>query len=91
MLGEEGTDWLFGAPGPDRLYGGPGDYDILWGGPGVDYLDGGPGDFDVCMLQREMGEYDKEGCDTIYPPPGYVHDEDPEAGLLKRPSNKKAP
>ena len=91
MLGEEGTDWLFGAPGPDRLYGGPGDYDILWGGPGVDYLDGGPGDFDVCMLQREMGEYDKEGCDTIYPPPGYVHDEDPEAGLLKRPSNNKAP
>lgn len=91
MFGQEGSDWLFGAPGPDRLYGGPGDYDVLWGGPGVDYLDGGPGDFDVCLLQREMGEYDKEGCETVYPPPGYVHDDEPEPGLLKRPRNTKSP
>jgi hypothetical protein len=82
MLGEEGDDWLFGAPGDDDLQGGPGN-DVLWGGPGQDKLVGGGGDRDVCMLQREMGTADAS-CETIYPPPGYVHDQEPEAGLLKR-------
>jgi hypothetical protein len=35
------------------------------------------------MLQKEMGTADAS-CETVYPPPGYVHDQDPEAGLLKR-------
>ncbi|MEA3275873.1 MAG: calcium-binding protein [Pseudomonadota bacterium] len=83
IFGEEGDDFLFGAPEGDTLDGGPGDYDVLWGGPGVDKLNGGPGDFDVCMLQREMGEYDAEGCNTVYPPPGYVHDEEPDPGVLR--------
>lgn len=79
--GGPGDDWLFGAVGSDELYGGPG-YDVLWGGPGVDKLSGGEGDFDVCMLQKEMGEADAS-CETIYPPPGYVHDDEPAPGILK--------
>ncbi len=82
MYGEEGNDWLFGAQGADTLDGGPGDFDVLWGGPGIDILDGGPGDNDVCMLQREMGTAEA-GCDTQYPPPGYVHEQEPEPGILK--------
>lgn len=81
ILGEEGDDFIFGAPGDDDLRGGPG-YDVLFGGPGQDKLSGGEGGEDVCLLQREMGEAD-DSCETIYPPPGYVHDQDPEAGLLK--------
>lgn len=81
ILGEEGDDFIFGAPGDDDLRGGPGD-DVLFGGPGNDKLSGGGGDYDVCLLQREMGEAD-DSCETIYPPPGYVHDQDPEAGVLK--------
>lgn len=81
MLGEEGDDWLFGAPGDDDLRGGPGS-DVLWGGPGQDKLSGGDGGHDVCMLQREMGTADAS-CETIYPPPGYVHDQEPEPGVLK--------
>jgi hypothetical protein len=80
LLGEEGDDWLFGARGDDDLRGGPG-YDVLWGGPGHDKLSGGEGDRDVCMLQRHMGDAD-DSCNTIYPPPGYVHDDEPEPGLL---------
>lgn len=87
ILGEEGDDFLFGAPEDDDLRGGPG-YDVLWGGPGQDKLAGGEGDHDVCMLQREMGEADAS-CETTYPPPGYVHDQDPEAGLLKLGKQKK--
>jgi hypothetical protein len=83
IFGDEGNDFLFGAPEGDTLNGGPGDFDVLWGGPGFDKLDGGPGAFDVCMLQREMGEYDAEGCNTVYPPPGYVHDEEPDPGVLR--------
>jgi len=83
IFGEEGDDFLFGAVEADILDGGPGDFDVLWGGPGYDQLDGGPGDFDMCMLQREMGDYDPEGCNTVYPPPGYVHDEEPDPGVLK--------
>ena len=81
MDGEEGNDWLFGAKEADTLYGGPGD-DVLWGGPGIDHLNGGPGDNDVCMLQREMGTVEA-GCETQYPPPGYVHEEEPKPGVLK--------
>ena len=84
LFGGPGDDWLFGARANDTLDGGPGDYDVLWGGPGFDNLDGGPGDYDVCLLQREMGEYDAEGCDTVYPPPGYIHDQDPEPGVLRK-------
>lgn len=87
LLGEEGDDWLFGAVGDDDLRGGPG-YDVLWGGPGQDKLSGGDGEHDVCMLQREMGTAD-DSCETVYPPPGYVHDQDPEAGLLKAGKQKK--
>lgn len=83
MFGEEGDDWLFGAPGADTLDGGPGDFDVLWGGPDFDKLDGGPGSNDVCMLQRDMGEASSEGCNTVYPPPGYMHDEEPEPGVLR--------
>jgi Ca2+-binding RTX toxin-like protein len=79
--GGPGDDWLFGAPGDDDLEGGPG-YDVLWGGPGNDKLSGGEGDHDVCLLQREMGEADPS-CETIYPPPGYVHEQEPGAGVLK--------
>jgi len=82
LFGGPGDDWLFGAPETDYLYGEEGDFDVLWGGPGADTLDGGPGDYDVCMLQRELGEANG-GCDTVYPPPGYEHDEDPDPGLLK--------
>lgn len=81
ILGEEGDDFLFGAPDDDDLRGGPG-YDVLWGGPGFDRLSGGEGDRDVCMLQREMGIAD-ETCETLYPPPGYEHDDDPDPGILK--------
>jgi hypothetical protein len=81
ILGEEGDDFLFGAPGEDDLRGGPG-YDVLWGGPGQDLLSGGEGDRDVCMLQREMGTAD-DSCETIYPPRGYVHEDEPEPGVLK--------
>ena len=83
IYGQEGDDFLFGAPEGDTLDGGPGDYDVLWGGPGFDKLNGGPGAFDVCMLQREMGDYDPEGCNTVYPPPGYVHDDEPDPGVLR--------
>lgn len=83
LFGEEGDDWLFGAPGDDELDGGKGDHDVLWGGPGFDKLNGGPGAYDVCMLQREMGEFDADGCNTVYPPPGYVHDEEPDPGVLR--------
>lgn len=82
MFGEDGNDWIFGAIGEDLLDGGPGDFDVVWGGPGFDSLDGGPGESDICMLQREMGTA-HEGCNSQYPPPGYVHEEDPEPGLLK--------
>jgi hypothetical protein len=81
MLGEEGDDWLFGAPDDDDLQGGPG-YDVIWAGPGADKVSGGEGDRDVCMLQREMGTAD-DTCETIYPPPGYVHDDEPAPGILK--------
>jgi hypothetical protein len=84
LFGGPGNDWLFGAPGDDELNGGEGDYDVLWGGPGYDNLDGGPGAYDVCLLQREMGDFDAEGCNTVYPPPGYEHDDEPEPGLLKQ-------
>jgi len=83
LLGNDGDDFLFGARGNDTLNGGDGDFDVLWGGPGYDKLDGGPGNFDACMLQRELGEYDKESCNTVYPPPGYVHGEEPDPGILR--------
>jgi hypothetical protein len=83
MYGEEGSDWLFGARGKDTLDGGPGDHDVLWGGPDFDNLDGGPGNGDVCMLQREIGDFDAEGCNTVYPPPSYVHEDEPKPGMLK--------
>lgn len=79
--GGPGDDWLFGAVGTDELHGGPGN-DVLWGGPAHDKLSGGEGDYDVCLLQREMGD-PGSSCETIYPPPGYTHDLDPEPGLLK--------
>lgn len=82
IWGEEGDDWLFGAPEADELYGGEGD-DVLWGGPGMDYLDGGPGNYDVCLLQKELARFDAAGCDTVYPPPGYEHEEEPDAGVLR--------
>jgi len=84
LIGGAGDDWLFGAPGNDILRGNEGDHDVLWGGPGFDNLDGGPGNFDICMLQREMGDYDREGCNTVYPPPGYEHDQEPDPGLLRQ-------
>ena len=84
IYGGPGDDWLFGAPDPDELYGGPGDFDILWEGPGFGKVDGGPGDYDVCMLQREMAEVNEDTCETIYPPPGYLHDDEPDPGVLKR-------
>lgn len=83
LFGEAGDDWLFGAPGGDELDGGEGDYDVLWGGPGYDQLTGGPGKFDTCLLQRELGDFDPDGCNTVYPPPGYVHDEEPDPGVLR--------
>lgn len=85
--GGPGDDWLFGAVGADELHGGPGN-DVLWGGPAHDKLSGGEGDYDVCLLQREMGDAGAS-CETIYPPPGYVHDQDPEAGVLKIGKQKK--
>lgn len=91
IFGEEGDDVLFGAPEADTLNGGPGDYDVLWGGPGYDKLDGGPGAYDVCMLQRELGEFNAEGCNTVYPPPGYAHDEDPDPGVLRAQEPLKLP
>ena len=84
LFGGPGNDWLFGAVEPDNLYGEEGDFDVLWGGPGIDKLDGGPGDHDVCLLQREMGEFDLQACNTVYPPPGYTHDDEPDPGLLKK-------
>ena len=84
MYGDSGDDWLFGAPGADIMFGGPGDHDVLWGGPGIDKLDGGPGSHDVCMLQRDMGVADKAGCNTVYPPPGYQHDEEVDPGMLRQ-------
>lgn len=84
LIGGPGNDWLFGAIGADELEGGEGDYDVLWGGPGFDKLDGGAGTHDVCMLQREMGDFDAEGCNTVYPPPGYVHDDEPDPGVLRK-------
>jgi hypothetical protein len=84
IYGGPGDDWLFGAPDPDQLYGGAGDFDVLWEGPGFGKVDGGAGAYDVCMLQREMAEVVEGTCETIYPPPGYVHDDEPEPGMLKR-------
>lgn len=93
LTGAEGEDSLYGGPGDDRLfggvgsdylYGGPGDFDVLWGGPGYDFLDGGPGAYDVCMLQRDMGEVNPNGCNTIYPPPGYIHQDNLDPDVLKR-------
>ena len=84
IYGGPGDDWLFGAPDDDQLYGGEGDFDVLWDGPGYGKLDGGPGKYDVCMLQRELAEVKEGTCETIYPPPGYLHDEEPEPGLLKQ-------
>nr|VFJ87836.1 MAG: Hemolysin-type calcium-binding repeat-containing protein [Candidatus Kentron sp. H]VFJ89545.1 MAG: Hemolysin-type calcium-binding repeat-containing protein [Candidatus Kentron sp. H]VFJ96235.1 MAG: Hemolysin-type calcium-binding repeat-containing protein [Candidatus Kentron sp. H] len=84
LFGGPGNDWLFGAPDGDELNGGEGDFDVLWGGPGYDDLDGGPGTHDVCMLQREMGDFDAEGCNTVYPPPGYTHDAEPDPGVLRK-------
>ena len=84
IYGGPGDDWLFGAPDPDELYGGEGDFDVLWEGPGFGKVDGGPGAYDVCMLQREMAEVIEGTCETIYPPPGYLHDEEPEPGVLKK-------
>ena len=81
--GGPGDDWLFGAPGADRLFGGPGDFDSLWEGPGRGYVNGGPGDFDVCLLQREMAEVQRDSCETVFPPPGYVHDDEPDPGVVK--------
>ncbi len=81
--GGPGDDWLFGAPGDDRLFGGAGDYDTLWEGPGHGYVNGGPGDFDVCMLQREMAKVEQDTCETVFPPPGYVHDDEPDPGVVK--------
>jgi len=81
--GGPGDDWLFGAPGDDRLFGGPGDFDSLWEGPGNGYVNGGPGAYDVCLLQREMAAVEKGTCETIFPPPGYVHDDDPDPGVVK--------
>ncbi len=83
LFGGEGNDNLFGARGDDQLFGGPGDFDVLWGGPGYDRLDGGPGAHDLCMLQRQLGEVVATTCGTVYPPPGYVHDEEPDPGILK--------
>ena len=91
IYGDEGDDFLFGAPEADTLYGGPGDFDVLWGGPGFDKLDGGPGAFDVCMLQRELGEFNPEGCNTVYPPPGYAHDVEPDPGVLRKQEPLKLP
>ncbi len=87
IYGNGGSDWLFGAPGADKLRGGEGDFDVLWGGPGFDDLDGGPGEEDVCMLQREMATYTTD-CETVYPPPGYVHEQEPAPGILKLPRKK---
>lgn len=84
IFGEEGDDFLFGATEADTLNGGPGDFDVLWGGPGYDNLDGGPGAYDVCMLQRELGQFNPEGCNTVYPPPGYAHDVEPDPGVLRK-------
>jgi len=81
IYGGPGDDWLFGAVGVDELHGGPGN-DVLWAGPGFDKLSGGEGDYDVCLLQREMGDAGAS-CETVYPPPGYVHDQEPGAGVLK--------
>ncbi len=81
--GGPGDDWLFGAPGDDRLFGGPGDFDSLWEGPGRGMVHGGPGDFDVCLLQREMAEVAKGTCETVFPPPGYVHDDEPDPGVVR--------
>ena len=84
MYGGPGDDRLFGGKDPDLLHGGPGNFDVLWGGPGSDNLDGGHGSHDICMLQREMGDINPEGCNTIYPPPGYLHDQEPDPGVLKK-------
>ena len=84
LFGGPGDDWLFGAPEADELHGGEGDYDVLWGGPGFDKLDGGAGAYDVCLLQRELGDFDAEGCNTVYPPPGYVHEDEPDPGVLRK-------
>ena len=93
LMGAKGEDRMFGGPGNDRLFGGvdadhlhggPGDFNVLWGGPGLDYLDGGHGSHDTCMLQREMGDINPDGCNTIYPPPGYLHDVEPDPGVLKK-------
>lgn len=83
IYGGPGNDWLFGAPEADELYGEEGD-DVLWGGPGVDYLDGGPGEFDVCLLQRELANFNRDTCNTVYPPPGYEHEDEPDPGVLRQ-------
>ena len=63
-FGGPGDDWLFGAVDPNVLNGGPGDFDVMWGGPNMDYLDGGAGTHDVCMMQRDLGDYNPSGCNT---------------------------
>ena len=83
MFGGPGDDRMFGGKDPDEMNGGPGDFDVLWGGPGLDNMDGGHGSHDVCMLQREMADINPDGCNTIYPPPGYLHEQEPDPGLLK--------
>ena len=80
LLGGEGDDWLFGARGDDTLLGGAGDFDVLWGGPGYDQLDGGPGEKDTCLLQRDMGSANLDGCEAVHLPPGYEHDDEFELG-----------
>ncbi|MEN8166488.1 MAG: calcium-binding protein [Pseudomonadota bacterium] len=76
LFGDRGSDFLFGARDNDTLYGGEGDFDVLYGGPGIDRLNGGPGNYDVCLTQREGGDVDEKSCETIYPPPGYKHDDE---------------
>jgi len=76
LFGDAGSDWLFGARDNDTLFGGEGGFDVLWGGPGIDVLNGGPGAHDVCIKQRDEGDVDEESCETIYPPPGYIHEDD---------------
>jgi Ca2+-binding RTX toxin-like protein len=82
LLGGDGSDWLFGARGDDLLDGGAGDFDVLWGGPGIDALDGGAGGHDVCLLQKDMGDANLAGCDTLYPPVGYEHGQEHKPGVF---------
>ena len=80
IFGEGGADVLFGARDDDTLYGGEGDFDVLFGGPGIDNLNGGPGAYDTCLKQRDGGLADVKTCETIFPPPGYNHEEEHQLG-----------